>query len=145
MVGLLYVLYFVSQVINFMLPATLEHYIHRVGRTARAGRAGVSVSLAGESERKLVKQIIKRARNPVKSRVIPPGSHFKALTMFKTRHSKDIKIDNIIPFSFYEIIVFQCFYEGIINLKQKDYLNSFKIIYCILYVFSRIPTIVNVS
>lgn len=63
----------IFQVINFMLPPTFEHYIHRVGRTARAGRAGVSVSLAGENERKLVKQVIKGARNPVKSRVIPPG------------------------------------------------------------------------
>lgn len=56
-----------------MLPPTLEHYIHRVGRTARAGRAGVSVSLAGEAERKLVKQVVKKARNPVKSRLIPSG------------------------------------------------------------------------
>lgn len=60
------------QVINFVMPATLEHYIHRVGRTARAGRSGVSVSLAGEAERKLVKEVLKKAKNPVKSRQIPP-------------------------------------------------------------------------
>lgn len=46
--------------------------IIRVGRTARAGRGGVSVSLAGEQERYLVKQIIKQAKNPVKNRIIPP-------------------------------------------------------------------------
>lgn len=42
-----------------------------MGRTARAGRAGVSVSLAGEGERALVKAIVKRAKRPVKSRQVP--------------------------------------------------------------------------
>lgn len=60
----------IQTVINFIMPPTLEHYIHRVGRTARAGRSGISVSLAGEQERRIVKDIIKRATNPVKSRVI---------------------------------------------------------------------------
>lgn len=44
----------------------------RVGRTARAGRGGVSVSLAGEQEYILAKKIIKQAKNPVKNRIIPP-------------------------------------------------------------------------
>ncbi|XP_070502979.1 probable ATP-dependent RNA helicase DDX27 [Chironomus tepperi] len=62
----------VKTVINFVMPLSLEHYIHRVGRTARAGKAGISVSLAGEQERKIVKDIIKNAVNPVKNRMIPP-------------------------------------------------------------------------
>lgn len=62
----------VKTVINFNMPLTTEHYIHRVGRTARAGRAGISVSLADERERKQVKDIIKNASTPVKNRIIPP-------------------------------------------------------------------------
>ena len=64
---------FLRQVINLTMPNTQQHYVHRVGRTARAGKTGRSVSLVGESERKLLKQIVKFAKTPVKSRVVPAG------------------------------------------------------------------------
>ena len=62
----------IKTVMNFTMPNSLQHYIHRVGRTARAGKLGRAISLLGEKERKLLKEIVKRAQYPVKSRAIPP-------------------------------------------------------------------------
>lgn len=53
----------VTTVINFKMPKDIKIYVHRVGRTARAGKSGRSISLVGESERKLLKTIIKSNQN----------------------------------------------------------------------------------
>lgn len=47
----------VSHVVNFELPNVPEAYVHRIGRTARAGRDGVAVSLVDAAERPLLRDI----------------------------------------------------------------------------------------
>lgn len=47
----------VSHVFNFELPNIPEAYVHRIGRTARAGRSGIAVSLCAPDERPLLKDI----------------------------------------------------------------------------------------
>ena len=42
----------VSHVINYDLPEDVETYVHRIGRTARAGKDGVAATLIGESEKR---------------------------------------------------------------------------------------------
>ncbi|KAG0344552.1 nucleolar DEAD-box protein required for synthesis of 60S ribosomal subunit [Podila humilis] len=62
----------IDTVINFNMPQNYAIYQHRVGRTARAGRTGRAVTLAGENDRKLLKMAIKNAdKKTVKNRVIP--------------------------------------------------------------------------
>ncbi|RMZ91276.1 hypothetical protein DV736_g1496, partial [Chaetothyriales sp. CBS 134916] len=52
----------VQSVINYEAPQTHEIYVHRVGRTARAGRSGRSCTIAAEPDRKVVKAAVKSAR-----------------------------------------------------------------------------------
>lgn len=47
-------------VINYDLPRDPDDYVHRVGRTARAGRKGTSVSLVGQRDVGLVQAIEER-------------------------------------------------------------------------------------
>ncbi len=47
----------VSHVVNYELPNVPEAYVHRIGRTARAGRSGIAVSLCAPDELKLLRDI----------------------------------------------------------------------------------------
>jgi ATP-dependent RNA helicase RhlE len=55
----------VSHVINFELPNVPEDYVHRIGRTARAGAAGTAISLCSDEERPFLRDIEKVTRRPV--------------------------------------------------------------------------------
>jgi len=63
----------VATVINVSMPRELRQYIHRVGRTARAGKEGRACTLVGEGQRSVLKELLKKARDVVQSRVIPPN------------------------------------------------------------------------
>lgn len=49
----------VSHVINYELPNVPEQYVHRIGRTARAGKDGVAIAFCAEDERAYLKDIRK--------------------------------------------------------------------------------------
>ena len=56
----------ISHVINFDLPNIPESYVHRIGRTARAGREGVSMSFCSGEEREYLRDIEKLTRLKVR-------------------------------------------------------------------------------
>jgi len=61
----------ISHVINFDLPRQAEDYVHRIGRTGRAGRTGIAVSLVGMREGGLVKAIERYTGNRIDVHTLP--------------------------------------------------------------------------
>jgi ATP-dependent RNA helicase RhlE len=60
----------ITHVVNFELPNVPESYVHRIGRTARAGADGVAISLCDPSERAFLRDIEKLTRQ----RLTPDGA-----------------------------------------------------------------------
>lgn len=58
------------QVVNFDLPSVPEDYVHRIGRTGRAGALGQAISLFSADEFKQLNDIEKLLRNPISREVI---------------------------------------------------------------------------
>lgn len=61
----------ITHVINFDLPRSVEDYVHRIGRTGRAGANGLAFSFAAHNERHLVTRIEDFTGQPIAAHVIP--------------------------------------------------------------------------
>ena len=66
----------VSHVFNFELPNVPEQYVHRIGRTARAGNDGVAISFCADDERTYLRDIERLTRQ--KLTVVPLPEDFMA-------------------------------------------------------------------
>ena len=61
----------VTHVINYDIPEDAETYIHRIGRTARAGKGGIAATLVGESDLTAFEQITRRLPVTVREERLP--------------------------------------------------------------------------
>jgi ATP-dependent RNA helicase RhlE len=76
----------ISHVINFELPNVAEQYVHRIGRTARAGAAGVAVAFCAADERDYLRDIQKLTRVTLTQVPLPEG--FRAIVDSVEEHSR---------------------------------------------------------
>ena len=72
----------ISHVINFDLPHVPEDYVHRIGRTARAGRAGDAIALAAPEERSQLAAIERLIGKPI------PREHIPGFSSSSTEESR---------------------------------------------------------
>jgi len=61
----------VTHVVNYSIPRELDSYVHRIGRTARSGKAGIAMSLVGSSHLYLIDRIEKMTKSRMTEGRIP--------------------------------------------------------------------------
>ena len=64
----------ISHVVNYDLPNIPESYVHRIGRTARAGKEGIAISLCSREERGYLRDIERLTRTPIRKLDTPEPS-----------------------------------------------------------------------
>ena len=72
-----------SHVINYDLPDNTETYIHRIGRTGRAGKTGTAIALVHSGDRRTLKQIERRLRAKIDVAPIPNRTQVEAKRLGK--------------------------------------------------------------
>ena len=77
----------VSHVVNYDVPSAAEAYVHRIGRTGRAGREGVAITLAEPREHRLLRNIEHQTKQKIEIAAVPTVADLRARRLEMTRAS----------------------------------------------------------
>jgi ATP-dependent RNA helicase RhlE len=80
----------VSHVINFELPNVPEQYVHRIGRTARAGNDGIAISFVADDERPYLRDIERLTRQKIPLKALPENFLAEAAKIVSTRSKQSV-------------------------------------------------------
>jgi len=79
----------ITHVFNFGLPMKAEDYVHRIGRTGRAGRQGLAVTLAEFRDRRKIGEIEAYSQQPIKTQTVPGLEPKKPVYEFRNNDRGD--------------------------------------------------------
>ena len=87
----------ISHVINYDIPSDVESYIHRIGRTGRAGRKGDAILFAANRERRLLRAIEKATGNAIEKMALPTDKEVtdKRIGKLKQRISQTLDTEDL--------------------------------------------------
>ncbi len=68
----------ISHVINYDIPQDTESYVHRIGRTGRAGREGEAIVFVRGREKRMLRDIEKATRQPIEEMPLPSAAQVNA-------------------------------------------------------------------
>jgi len=84
----------ITHVIHMNMPDEMDFYTHRSGRTARAGKSGISVAMVTKRELGKVRQIEQKIKSPFTRMAIPTGKDVCQVQLLKLMHKvQDVKIN----------------------------------------------------
>ena len=89
-----------SHVINYELPDNLDSYVHRIGRTGRAGKEGRAIAIVKPLDKYKISRIEKRFNKPVEYAKVPTQSQIAArhLEKLQTRVREAITSERVASF-----------------------------------------------
>lgn len=84
----------ITHVIHLNMPDEMEFYTHRSGRTARAGKKGISIALVSKFELGKVKQIERSIKTSVKRMMVPTGAEVCQKQLLALMHKvREVKVN----------------------------------------------------
>src|SRR5690606_12403676 len=75
----------VSHVVNYDVPSAADAYVHRIGRTGRAGREGVAITLAEPREHRMLRNIERLTKQRIEIVTVPTVADLRARRLEITR------------------------------------------------------------
>ncbi|MGE0081923.1 MAG: DEAD/DEAH box helicase [Thiohalomonadaceae bacterium] len=90
----------ISHVINYDIPYDTEAYVHRIGRTGRAGRKGEAILFVAPRERRMLQAIERATRQPIEPMVLPTREAVtdKRIARFKQLISETLEAQQLDQF-----------------------------------------------
>jgi ATP-dependent RNA helicase DeaD len=91
----------VSHVINYDIPHDTESYVHRIGRTGRAGRSGDAILFVAPREQRMLAAIERATRQKVEQLVMPTTEEIndRRIADFKQRITDTLSAGGLEPFA----------------------------------------------
>ena len=101
----------ISHVVNYDIPYDTEAYVHRIGRTGRAGRQGKAILFVAPRERRMLAAIERATRQPIKAMALPSRKDItnRRINQFKEQISSTMESQDLE------------FFEELIDQYQSEY------------------------
>jgi ATP-dependent RNA helicase DeaD len=111
----------ITHVIHLNLPDEIEFYTHRSGRTARAGKKGISIAIVGKRETGKIRQVEKMLGTKIERKNVPTGEEVCQMRLLQLVHRlREVQIVEAEISGFLPAV-----YAELMELSKEDIIKRF--------------------